>query len=302
MTSASYRSAFENWDSRASVRVKPLRPTTDETATFFPPEQITGHEELRGVLTPEAWRRYLVLNMQAYLDFTVQLEALIVLPVTALIGVDRSGVELPEAMRRDAMAITTDEAWHGQFTADLMRRIHAQTSVAPSLPATYEFQRTRDRLRDSVAPALRPAFDLLVTYVSETLISTRLMSMPRDGRLPGYVREVVADHCEDERRHHAYFRAFLPYLWRSLAASERSTLAALVPDTVVAFLGRDKALEEHLLVRAGMDAAAARDFTHDFTDRSVGPRIARDSLACVRYLAELHAVDLDRFQERLAAA
>ena len=300
MTVTPYRSAFANWDSQASVRVKPIRATTELTRTFYPPEQLTGHEVQRGLVGPGAWHQLLVLNMQAYLDFTVRLEAIIVLPVTALIGVNRSGVELPEVMCRDAMAITTDEAWHGQFTAELIRRIQSQTSVAPSLPESYEFQRTRDRLRGSLEPGLRPAFDLLVTYVSETLISTRLLSMPRDERLPLYVREMVADHGEDEKRHHAYFRAFLPHFWRSLSRSEKNTLAALVPDMVIAFLGRYKPLEALLLTRSGVSGRTAAEFVRDFRASSDGSRILHDSRACIRYLAELDAVDMEQFHEKLA--
>ncbi|WP_217548936.1 diiron oxygenase [Streptomyces sp. GbtcB6] len=296
-----YRSAFVRWDSQASVRTKPLREATEARDFYYPPELVTGHEVLRSSLGPEQVRRLLTLHLYAYLDFTVQLESLVVLPVTTLLGTGRSGLELPIAMRRDAMAITTDEAWHGQFTFDLIERIADQTGVPPCLPETYEFQRVRGRLRESIEPTLRPAFDLLITYVSETLISTKLLMLPRDERLPTYVREVVADHGQDERRHHAYFRALLPHFWRSLGMRDRAVLGALIPEMIVAFLGQDEAMERHCLTEAGMRPDRAAETVRGFREVFAAGRLLQDSRACVRYLVELGAVNQDMIEERLAA-
>ncbi|MEV8537101.1 diiron oxygenase [Streptomyces sp. NPDC051211] len=296
-----YRSAFGRWDSQASVRSKPVRETTEPTDCYYPPELVTGYPELRSELAPEQLQHLLTLHLYAYLDFTVQLESLIVLPVTARLGSGRAGLELPPAMRRDAMAITTDEAWHGQFTFDLIERIGAQTGVPPRLPETYEFQRVRGRLRESVEPALRHAFDLLITYVSETLISTKLLMLPRDERLPTYVRDVIADHGQDERRHHAYFRALLPHFWHSLGRRDRAVLGALIPEMISAFLGRDESLERHCLTRAGLRPDRAADTVRALRGTGPAERLLHDSRACVRYLVELGAVDLDMIEERLTA-
>lgn len=301
MSAGEYRSAFARWNSQASVRTRPLREATEATDFYYPPELVTGHEVLGESLGPERLRQLLTLHLYAYLDFTVQLESLVVLPVTARLGTGRAGVQLPVAMRRDALAITTDEAWHGQFTFDLIERIEAQTGVAARLPQTYEFQRVRGRLRESVEPALRSAFDLLITYVSETLISSKLLTLPQDERLPAYVREAITDHAQDERRHHAYFRALLPYFWRSLGSRDRVVLGALVPEMIAAFLGRDEVLERHCLVEAGFGRRKAADTVRELRAGLPPGRLLKDSWACVRYLVELGAVDRDMIEERLTA-
>ncbi|WP_051720625.1 diiron oxygenase [Streptomyces sp. NRRL F-2799] len=296
-----YRSAFACWDSQASVRSKPLREATEATEFYYPPELVTGHGELQSALGADRLRRLLILHLYAYLDFTVQLESHIVLPVTTRLGTGRAGLDLPVAMRRDAMAITTDEAWHGQFTFDLIERIAAQTGVPPRVPPAYEFQRARGLMRESVEPALRPAFDLLITYVSETLISTKLLMLPRDERLPAYVRGVITDHGQDERRHHAYFRALLPHFWRSLGRRDAAVLGALIPEMIVAFLGRDEALEQHCLAEAGLTPDQAANTAMELREAFPAERLLHDSRACVRYLVELGAVSQDMIEERLVA-
>src|SRR3954452_7957004 len=81
-----YRSAFRNWERRATVRVRPKRTLADgqsadrdevtgETFTYFPPELVpaVSHPLVREH-TRSTTERILVQRLYQYLHFTTELE------------------------------------------------------------------------------------------------------------------------------------------------------------------------------------------------------------------------------------
>lgn len=72
--------------------------------------------------------------------------------------------------------------------------------------------------------------------VSETLITVTLTRVPLDDRVQLAVRQPLADHADDERRHAALFRDAFSYVWPRLAPDVRRAAALLVPQMVFAFL------------------------------------------------------------------
>ena len=276
-----YRSRFTNWDRRASVRVKPDRSQGigAPDALYFSPELVpAASHPLVVARGPEAVRRFLVHRLHQYLYFTVELEQLAVIPVTTDISLGRAGLRLPEGMRADAFKITTDEAWHAQFSYGLIRTVESATGVLSVFPVRQQFLDRVDRVRDRIDPRVRGAHDLLFGVVSETLISSILRDLPRDRRLPEMVRDLVADHAEDEGRHHAYFRTVLDHLWLSLSAGERALLGPHVPELVRAFLDPD------------LPALAIALFDLGLSDREVQ-----------QVLAECHPPEVVRADATLAA-
>ena len=238
-----YTSRFNSWDRRSSVRTKPRRLFPEfggDDQVFFPPEfvPVLKHPDVaaRG---PEVRRRLLIHALYQYLHFTVILEQTAVLPVTAQISVGRSGISLPPAMRHDAFKITTDEAWHAQFSHDFIQEIARATGVRPLAVAEPEFVNKLSSVREEFEPAARALADLFFTIVSETLVSALLAEIPNDRRLPVPVRALVGDHAEDEGKHHAYFRSFLHFLWPRLSPAERRLIGPRVPDFVRIFLQPD---------------------------------------------------------------
>src|SRR6185295_14101103 len=59
--------------------------------------------------------------------------------------------------------------------------------------------------------------------------------IPSDPRVVMAVRELVADHAEDEGRHHAYFSRLLEFTWPRLNKAQRATIGPLLPEMVLAF-------------------------------------------------------------------
>lgn len=251
-----YDSKFVHWDRRSSVRTKPARILAEgeRSMLFFPPELVPAlaHPvvEQRG---PATAHRLLVQALYTYLHFTVVLEQMAVMPVTGRIALGQAGVELPAGMQADAFNITTDEAWHAQFCFDFIGQVADGLGVPVVTPEQPQFIRRLDELRERFEPATRPLVDLFFATVSETLLSSILLELPNDQRLPRSVRALVMDHAEDEGRHHAYFRAFLRFVWPQLGERERLAIGPRIPDLIEAFLRPDVVAVGMALRDAGLD-------------------------------------------------
>ncbi|MET9466742.1 diiron oxygenase [Streptomyces sp. NPDC006544] len=303
---ARYRSRFALWDARASVRVKPPRvlDPSEPGRLYFPPElmPVVAHPLVRS-RPDEVAERILTQRLHQYLYFTTELEQVAVMPVTMDISRGRSGLHLPPAMREDAFKITTDEAWHAQFSDDLSRQVEARTGFAACLPDRPAFMERLDRIRAELDHDLRGAADLVFSIVSETLISSILSDLPRDKRLPQAVRDLVQDHAEDEGKHHAYFRSLLEFFWQALDGSARGRIGPLVPSLITAFLEPDYLAVADALGDAGFAAAEAQEIIADAHPAEVTTTaIGRAAQATTRYFTEVGALDAPPTYEAFAAA
>lgn len=256
-----YQSKFGHWESRASVRTKPRRvlDADGNTLLFFPPEFVPAvSDELVVSREPELAYRILLHSLYQYLHFTTVLEQLAVLPVTSNLSLNRSGLVLPMRMRADAFKITTDEAWHAQFSYDFIEEVARVTEIAATAVVEPAFVRRLAEIRESFEPASRPLVDIAFAVVSETLVSALLSDIPRDKRLPEAVRDLVADHAADEGRHHAYFRHLLRWLWPQLSVADRRLIGIRIPDFIGAFLLPDLNSVSAVLRVSGLNEHEAR--------------------------------------------
>ncbi|WP_147267917.1 diiron oxygenase [Spongiactinospora rosea] len=295
--SLAYRSAFGNWEQRASVRTGPRRTIdSNEKVIYFPPElvPISSHP-LVTAREDGTEIRLLTRRLYQYLHFTSELEALAVMPVAQLISRGVAGIDLPGNMREDAFKIVTDEAWHAQFSYDLLRQVESQSGLAAGEIGDPSFLTRLKKIGGRMDPSLRGLQDLLFCVVSETLISAILTNLPQDDRLPDGVRELVQDHALDEGKHHAYFRDFLKYFWHALSTSERRAIGPFVPELVYAFLEPDYAMFEQGLLAEGFTPEEARQIvTESYPRATVRADVAQAGRPVTRYLTELGAMDDSR--------
>jgi hypothetical protein len=238
-----YHSRFTRWEQRASVRSKPTRLFKEGDAAgklFFPPElvPVTRHPLVQQ-LGPEALGRILLQRLHLYLDFTAELEQLAVNPISQLISRRKLGFAFPDEMVRDAYNICTDESWHAQFSADLQEQLVEATGVQAPLPPEPRFMTRLRHVRQTAPAEIRGLPELFFTIVSETLISGILSGIPHDHRVVRPVRELVADHAEDEGRHHAYFSQVMECVWPQLSRRQRQLVGPLLPVFIEAFLEPD---------------------------------------------------------------
>jgi len=299
-----YRSAFGNWDQRASVRVKPRRDLAScPHRVYFPPELVPAvRHPLVTALGQDARHRLLVQRLYDYLHFTSELETLAVIPVAIRISRGQAGLSLPEPARRDAFKIVTDEAWHAQFSFELMAQVEAASGVPRREAGAPLFATRLATIRSALGPDLLGAEDLLFAVVSETLISAILADLPHDRRLPPAVRDLVADHAEDEGRHHAYFRIVLKHFWHALDPAHRREVGPLLPRIVLAFLEPDHRTLHRALRDAGLTSAEADQvLAESYPPAAVRQSARAAASTTIRYFAEAGALADGRTRDAFQA-
>jgi hypothetical protein len=291
--STAYRSAFVRWDERASVRSKPRRVLESQSGLYFPPELIPFLDHpLVLALDAQARYRLLVHRLYQYLQFTVELEQAAVVPVASGIARAHYHPLVPESMRADAFAIATDEAYHAQVANDLTLQVHRATGVDVVVPAEPQFLRRFNAINASVDRDVRPLLHVVFACITETLITATLAQLPGDQRLPRAVRQVVTDHADDERIHHAYFRQVLARLWPALDARHVEVLGPRLPDLILAYLDPDRPALAASLAAVGLE----RDAIETVLDETIGtsrtrPAARRAASSTIRYLAEVGALE-----------
>jgi hypothetical protein len=237
------KSKLMDWDRRAVVRVSPRRELQDEEAMgrlYFSPAlvPVIDHPIVRG-LGPSIRRTITIQHLYRYLDFTAQFETTVVNSAVQSIASRRAPLQLPEEMIFDAYKIYCDEAYHAVFSADFRYQMEAVTGLAP---LGYDFQAFLGRLDavQSVVPdEVRGIVPLFTAIVFETLISNTLVKIPNDEQVVTAVRQMVADHAEDEAHHHTYFSSLMDIAWPQLTSAQRSAIGTLLPHLIRTLLEPD---------------------------------------------------------------
>ena len=204
-------------------------------------------------LGPSAARRVLVEHLYRYLDFTAHLEHQVVNMVASRIALGKTGFDLPQDMMHDAYKLYCDEAYHALFSADLKRQVEAVTGIASPRPRVPHALACLRATQLESPRELRSLIKLFFVIVSETLISATLIQIPRDGRVVSAVRKMVADHAEDEGRHHAYFASLLEMIWPRMTPRQQAAIGPLLPRFILAFLEPDIAAVRSELAGCGLD-------------------------------------------------
>jgi P-aminobenzoate N-oxygenase AurF len=251
-------SAFDGWDRKAWVRTGSDPEPAGTGAEFFPAELVPhlGHP---AVLTgADELRRYLAAqHLYQWLRFTVHFEIAVVNRATQKVADGTSGLLLPADSRMTAYQIYVDQGFHSLESLRVLEQVERDSGIA-ALP--YEFGRFLGQL-DAIGqdrPEQLGLVRLLQVCVFETLVTSILSDIPRDGQVLPVVRELVDDHAADERRHHAYFATLFRSLWTKLGDGERRLVADLLPHLIVRSLQPATAPADPARLRGVRAPAAAR--------------------------------------------
>jgi hypothetical protein len=283
-----YQSIFAHWDSNSTVRTRPRRmldEVEDGMALFSRELTPCATHPLVVACGPDAVNELLTRRLYTYLDFTTILEQQYINPTLMRISQNRTGVRLSDEMRMDAYRIYCDEAYHALAAADLKQQVESCTGTSPSLVERPAFTATLREAKLHVPRSVWPAVELCFAIVSETLISGVLSGVPQDCTVVTTVRDSIADHAVDERKHHAYFSKLAERFWPQLSSSERRTLGPLFADFIVGFLGPDLDAYRQILHAMGFRPAEAEQIlaeSHPPTETTAGIRHA--ARATVRLL------------------
>jgi hypothetical protein len=192
-------------------------------------------------LGPEAQRKLLIYHMYSYLDFTASFEVEVVNPGTKRIAQGKTGLDLPGEMLFDAYKIYCDEGYHSLYSVDVRLQVEAATGIK-ALPYNFgNFLRRLNKAREDMPSHLRPLSGLLMVILFETSISATLNKIPKDEQVVTIIRQMVADHADDEARHHAYFASLLELLWPQLSQRQKTRLGPILPHIVIKLLEPDYA-------------------------------------------------------------
>ncbi|HEX7167193.1 MAG TPA: diiron oxygenase [Acidimicrobiales bacterium] len=258
-----YRSAFRSWDTTSWVRAKPHRTAPfDASLCFFTPDAVPllALPEARW-LRPEAREELSIRHLQWYLAMTVPLELGPVNDACTVIRDSAHSVAFPRGLRHDALRLYADEGGHAEMMSGMCDDVEVATGIAPPASPPQFVRRISELVRDA-DPAHRDLVRFAGGLVSETLISITLARVPLDDRVQLAVRQLLADHADDERRHGAFFRDAVSRLWPLVDADARRAVGVLIPAMLRAFLEPDR---DELVATAALypeafpDAAAAAE-------------------------------------------
>lgn len=238
--SSAYRSVFESWHQRASVR------TLEQPAMGFSAEQLFFSPDFSTLFlhplvldAPEEMRRKLLISQfYVYMRFTVFLELGPVNEVCNLLRQPGFLPWIPRKMKEDAFFIYTDEGYHATFSGHLISEAEAFTGVR-SIEVHPIFLDKLDDLVASEELEFHALVKLFFVIISETLITGTLAGVPKDPRVQDKIRAFVEQHRVDEGRHHKYFKDLFYFTWPRLPRQLQRKIGCLLPEMILAFLQPD---------------------------------------------------------------
>ncbi len=253
------KSSFREWHRKSSVRTKPQRSHSFGSSgkpLYFAPElvPVCSHALIQDA---KATEDLLVQVLYAYLSFTGRLELEIVNATLCRIIQGEFDDLLPESMVEDAYKILCDETYHAQQSDELARQLRRHTGIAPISGYTPRFIALYRRIPEEFPEDHKQLCRIMMTVVSETLVSGTLRRVQRNPQVHDAVRHVINDHALDESRHQAYFASLLGYLWKALTTAEKKMLGCQIPRFIAAFVAPDHAAINHILCAMGFDPAEA---------------------------------------------
>jgi hypothetical protein len=257
-----YASKLSDWDQTASVRAKPRRLLAAKEATenlYCPPE--LAPESLHGIvrsLGDEVFHEILIQRLYTCFKTIAQLEQDLVNRVMLKVAQRKIGVSLPWDLAFDAYKIYTDEAYHSLCSVDMEHQITLATGVKPHPMGICHCLARLEELILVVPQDLRMFADILSTIICEMLVTSILGDIANDPRIASGVREVMADHIEDEEKHFVYFSKLLEFLWIILGERGRQEIGPLLPQFILACLEPDYTAIERTLAGCGLRSAEAK--------------------------------------------
>ncbi len=254
------------WHARAMVRVRDANvpfPPIAEGELFFNPEltPYVEHELVRQY--PADTIRKLSANRLA--DYLTKTEAVELEIVNRAVEVLLAMPDVPVAMRKDLLAIYTDEGYHTLMMEDFRSKLIDATGFELRRSESEGLKRIAALHRD-LPPAHQPLAIVCCAIVTETLITATLRKAGAFALVYGPVATLLADHAADESRHHVFFAHLADILMPTLDPPRRAFVEELLPKVMVAFLAPETDTVCRDLVEIGLtreDAIRAVVESHD---------------------------------------
>ncbi|WP_192909482.1 diiron oxygenase [Gandjariella thermophila] len=121
--------------------------------------------------------------------------------------------------------------------------------------------------------------------------------------MPEGIRETVADHADDETKHHAYFSTLLRYLWPAMTRQEQELAGPYIPRLIFAFLEPDYPSIALGLTAAGLNPEEVEQvMTETYTHEIVVEDVRRGAAPTLQYFVEAGALEHNATHEAFQEA
>ncbi len=233
-----------DWHQRATVRSRPRRllgQQLEQQGLGCFPAELTPFikHPLLASADPKIVREGLMQQLFSYLHFTDRLEHEVVNRTVRKLADGLAGLSLPQDALLDARKIYCDEGYHSLFSADLMFQIQAATGFRFDGGSGHPGLEFFHSAVSAAEPEARAWVELFFVVVSETLISGSLLCIPQADDVIPAVREMAADHAEDEVHHHAFFAKVCRIAWPQMPRRLQVTIGSSLPRFILGFLKVD---------------------------------------------------------------
>lgn len=256
--------ALKHWYSVATVRTKERRNIISErNGGYFSIDMVptAKHEKTIGA-GQAVLDKLMIFQLYDYLYFTEILEYSIISKIAYQIGHTGMGFDLPETLRRLAYYIYVDEAFHAAASADMIWQVEKKTGISFERNHYPEIFDVLGMAKEET-PVDSVLVDLFFVIVSETLITNKLLQLPRCREVAAGIRKLVQDHAKDEAFHNVYFSCFLEEVWCQLSDSDKEVLGVLIPKFIIGFLGADRTAARNALTKCGFSTTDANSIVED---------------------------------------
>jgi len=292
-----YHSSFTNWYDSSSIRTKPQR-LIDETEIdekeFFPSQHIPilSHPLIQE-RDVKFKQKISIQHLYSYLEFTNILEHQLVNHVIQRIISGNGIIELPDQMIMDAHKMYVDEAYHSLFSSDMKNQILKLTGVPELSVGKPSFILSLGKMLENLPADIHELVKVFAVIVSETLISSILRETHRQGNVISAVKNMILDHAEDEKHHHAYFSYLLHILWTQLNEEQQKTIGQLLPELILAFLKPDLMRHKSYLNRLGFSIDQSNLIVEEsYPDSQVILNIQSEAKPTINHLNKNGILDL----------
>lgn len=250
-----------HWEKSASIRSRPRRilvqQDSDEHLYPIARQPIALHPlvEARGAA---ACRYVLVQSLYKFLSDIAFVETKVVNRVAMAIADDELPWQFPQVIRRDALTVVIDEAYHAYVALDFIEQVRNATGIQPlPLPKTITIRRAIDGARARLPAALHPALEVVAVCIAENSVTLELININREHGLNRTFHAVNTDHMVDEVRHSLLFADVLKSLMTMLAPGQREAIGQALPGLLGDYLSLSLQKQFDALILRALDLTEA---------------------------------------------
>ena len=180
-----------HWEAFSTIRSRPRRllATSDaDKGNFYPlaRQPLCVHPEI-SKLGEEVKRYLLVQSAYKYIRDITVLETEIVNRATLTIVNNQLPVKFSHALRRDALTIIVDEAYHAYVAMDCLSQIEGHTGImALDVDDRLSVAEAIERVRALLPPAMGASFELIAVCIAENTNTQDILAMVHEKELNAF--------------------------------------------------------------------------------------------------------------------